>query len=111
MERENTPRPCFQYIKFNPNMINSMDMPFVKVDNKEQTSSKLVSFRKKLDAFKTVTSYEEAQDLLQKTIPVKLDRTTLYIGNAKCVIINTHNQVRISFDSPQEMISYDFVKQ
>jgi len=111
MERENTPRPCFQYIKFNPQMINSMDMPFVKVSTDNQSSSKLTSFRKRLDAFKTVSTYEEAQELLQKTIPVKLDRTTLYIGNAKCVIINTHTQVRICFDSPQEMISYDFVKQ
>ena len=111
MERENSPRPCFQYIKFNPNMINSMDMPFVKVNNEEQNCSKLAGFRKKLDAFKTVSTYEEAHELREKTIPVKLDRTTLYMGNAKCVIINTHNQVRISFDSPQEMISYDFVKQ
>ena len=111
MENENTPRLGFQYIKFNSQMINSMDMPFVKVNTEDQNINKVASFKKRLDAFKTVSTYEEAQELLQRTIPVKLDRTTLYIGNAKCVIINTHNQVRICFDSPKEMISYDFVKQ
>lgn len=111
MDKENTPRPSFQYIKFNPQMINTMDMPFVKVTAQDQASSKVESFRKRVEAFKNISTYEEAQELLQKTIPVKLDRTTLYVGNAKCIIINTHNQVRICFDSPQEMISYDFVKQ
>ena len=66
-------------------------------------------FKQRLEAFKNVSTLKEAQELLAKTMPIKLDRTTFYIGKAKCVIINTNNQLRICFDSPDEFISYDFV--
>ena len=51
----------------------------------------------------------EAKKLLQKNMPVVLERTTFYIGKSKCVIINTDKQLRIMYDSPEEFISYDFV--
>lgn len=97
--------PKIQYIKYNPNVENYETI----FDKKTKKESKKEDFKIRLNEFKNVLTLKDAKDLLSKTIPVVLDRTTFFIDDAKCIIINTEKQLRICFDSPEEFISYDFV--
>ena len=76
---------------------------------KDRAKEKEEKFKQRLEAFKKISTLKEAKELLDKTMPISLDRTTLYIGDAKCVIINNPKQLRICYDSPDEFISFDFV--
>ena len=77
-----------------------------KVNNKN--NEKLESFKKRLDLFKNIKTLEEAKKLLDNTMPVQLVRTTFFIGKAKCTIIKKTNLVKICFESPTEIIMYNF---
>ena len=98
-------------IKYNPQMIRNDYLAFKEEKSlQDKDFERLENFKKRLEPFKKISSYEEAKELLNKTMPIKLDRTTFYIGNAKCVIVDYENQLRICLDSPKEFISFDFVK-
>ena len=73
------------------------------------SNTKLEAFKKRLEAFKNVYTLAEARELLNKSMPVQLERTVFFIGDAKCTIINHHKQIRISLKTPNELISYLFV--
>jgi hypothetical protein len=75
----------------------------------EYKDEKLENFKKRIDLFKTVSTLEEAKELLKRTMPIALDRATFFIGDAKCVIVNYEKNLRICFKSPKEFIAYDFV--
>ncbi len=66
-------------------------------------------FKQRLSEFSKINSLSEASDLVDKIMPVNLERTVFFIGSAKCTIIKKHNLVRISFNSKNEFISYKFV--
>lgn len=110
-EKQNAYVPKIQYKKFNPSMIgDDYNLLFpAKKDEKEVKDQKLESFKQRLSKFKSVSTLEEAKVLLDKTMPISLDRTTFYIGEAKVVIINYDKRLRICLNSPKEFICYDFV--
>ena len=87
------------------NMYNLMYYNYKPVTNND----KLASFKKRLEAFKGVHTLSDAKSLLDKTMPVMLERTVFYIGDAKCVIINLPQQLRICLKTSKEFILYHFM--
>ena len=103
-----------QYIKYDAQKLNNREyMPVTSdsytVRGVANEEDRIEKFKERLEAFKHVHTLKEARELLNKTMPIKLDRTTFYIGEAKCVIVNTDKRLRICFDTPKEFISFDFV--
>ena len=76
----------------------------------KQNKEKLDSLKSRIKKFETVSTLEEAKELMAKVIPVAKEKTTFQIGYTKCVIINREDNLRISIDSPEEFIAYDFQK-
>jgi len=112
MANDNKKKPIPNYLKnisYNPEMIDKEENPLVKTTSKEKHNEQIELFKLRLEPFKNAETLEEAKEILQKTMPVQLDRTTFYIGNAKCVIVNKENQLRICLDTPDELINYDFI--
>ena len=74
------------------------------IENKEQYENLLA----RLDVFKDVKTLSEAQELASKHFPTNQEITRFYIGNAKCVVVNKPELLRICVDSSEEFICYDF---
>lgn len=111
-KKQNTYVPPIQYKKFNADQISNEDSILFAAKNKslqEKKDEKLENFKLRLEQFKNIQTLQEAKELLQKTMPIALDRATFFIGDAKVVIINYEKKLRICLDSPKEMICYDFV--
>ena len=75
-----------------------------EAENKEKYKNLLT----RLEVFKNAKSLSEAQELASKHFPTKQEITRFYVGNAKCVVINKSEQLRICVDSSEEFICYDF---
>lgn len=73
-----------------------------------QDDGKYNEFLERLKSFSEVSTLSEAKDLATKIMPTSQEKTTFYIGSAKCVVINTSSSLRISIDSAKEFICYDF---
>ena len=76
-----------------------------------QNRQKYQNFKTRIAEFANVDTIEMAKALADKILPVANEVNFFDIGNAKCIIINRENLFRISLNSPEEFISYDFVKQ
>lgn len=97
-----------QYMPYNISKEN-IELEAEESLTSETNQQKIENFKIRLNRFKEVSTLEEAKSLLQRTMPMILDRTTFKVGDAKCIIINSDNHLRICFDSPSELISYDFI--
>ena len=89
--------------------ISSYNMLQFQQSVEEQNKDKLEKFLQRLDEFQNITSLKEAKKLASKILPVKNERTTFRVGEAKCVILNTDETLRIIVDSPPKFVSYDFI--
>lgn len=76
----------------------------IEIQNKE----KYEKFKSRLAAFQEVSTLEEAKELAQKILPVAKEVNRFRVGNAKCTVILKKDMLRISVDTPEEFISYDF---
>ena len=103
MKKNNEYVPKIQYNKYHP----ITEYNFSSIENEEADKEK--EFREKLNKFQMVSTLGEAKDLLQKIMPAAEGRTAFYVGGGKCTIFNSEKQLRISFDTTKEFISYDFV--
>ena len=74
-----------------------------------QNQSKTEKFKERLEKFKDITTLSEAKELLNKIMPVTKERTKFNVGDAKCIIINKENLLKISYISPNEFINYSFI--
>ena len=109
MEQDTKSKQDFKFLDLNQQIMVDWNNLFAEKSEKDLKEEKINNFKKRLEGFKQITTLEEARELLYRTIPVKLERTVFFIGDAKCVIINRENRVRISLNSDKEFISYDFV--
>ena len=75
-----------------------------------QNLEKYEKFKARIKQFEDVTTIEEAKQLASKILPIEGNRCSFRVGNAKCVIINTNDLFRISVDTVEEFISYDFAQ-
>ena len=74
----------------------------------KQNAEKYQNFIERIDEFKNITTLEDARELAKRILPTKQEISKFYVGNAKCVVVNTEKQFRLSIDSEKEFISYDF---
>ena len=74
------------------------------LENKEKEKE----FLKRIEPFKNVSTLEEAKELAKKILPVKEDITGFSVGNISCKIVNNENLFRISINTADEFICYDF---
>ena len=74
----------------------------------KQKKDKLDSFKKRIEPFQMVSTLEEAKELADKILPTSNEINRFYVGDAKCTIVNRVDLLRISIDSPEEYICYDF---
>lgn len=98
-----------QYIQYNPQMVNGYNALFEQKNNVDTKKEKAEKFKQRLSEFKNIKTLEEAKVLMDKIMPVKLERTVFFVGDAKCTIISRNNMLRICYNSPTEFISYNFV--
>ena len=91
---------------YNPQMNYEQMEMMNKVQN--QSTAKVKEFKTRLEAFNNVSTLDEAKELAKNIMPVSLDINHFRIGDAKCVIINKPDIFRISIDTAEEFISYDF---
>jgi len=110
-KKQNTYVPKIQYHKYNAEQIgNDYNLLYSAHKTEQETKNeRLESFKKRLELFKNAQTLEEAKRILNKTMPIALDRSTFYIGDAKVVIVNYEKTLRICLDSPKEFICYEFV--
>ena len=71
-------------------------------------ADRVKEFKERIQKFENVKSLAEAKELAQEIIPTVNEINRFYIDSAKCVIVNNDNMFRISFDTTEEFISYDF---
>ena len=109
-KKQNTYVPPIKYKKFNTDQIGSdyNILYSTSKDEQERKDERLETFKKRLEQFKRIQTLQEAKELLQKTMPIALDRATFFIGDAKVIIVNYEKRLRICLDSPKEFICYDF---
>ena len=75
-----------------------------EIDNRK----KLEEFKERISKFADVTTLSEAKELAEKIIPTSMEYTNFFIGNAKCIVFNSDTTLRISIDSADEYLCYDF---
>lgn len=81
----------------------------IKKTNQEN-DTKIIAFKDRLKHFDNVSTITEARELSKKVLPVKSEINTFDVGKAKCTVINKSNLFRITFESDEEIICYDFVQ-
>lgn len=108
MEQESQVKPVKQINTANLNEYSRYGMQYYKPIEKNDKNEKLEVFKMRLNAFNKVKTLEEAKALLNKSMPVQLERTVFFIGDAKCTIINRTDQLRICLKTATEIIGYDF---
>ncbi len=74
------------------------------LDNERKTRE----LKERLSQFANIATLVEAKNLAKTILPTKQEITSFYSGNAKCIVINKDDMIRISFDTPEEFICYDF---
>ena len=78
-----------------------------KLENSQE--QKLKEFKERLNQFGAIETLEEAKELSKKILPVNSEFTRFNIGGATCFIINNDDLFRVSLDSKDEFICFDFV--
>ena len=94
-------------IFINPSLMQQDILLQIELENNE----KIRAFKERIIPFENISSLKEAKALATKLIPTANETNTFYIGNAKCVVINRTNLLRISLDTTKEFICYDFSQQ
>ena len=89
--------------------LNPLLMQYQAISGFEsQKNNKINEFIERIGKFKKVKTLKEAKELASKIIPTANEINRFYIENAKCIIVNKEDMFRISFDTAEEFISYDF---
>jgi hypothetical protein len=65
-------------------------------------------FRERILAFENISTLEEAKKLAKQILPVAQDINIFNVGHAQCTIVNRDDLFRISLDSDEEFLCYDF---
>ena len=79
------------------------------IQAQDENKKKIERMIVRLKEFENIETIEEAKELAKKILPVANEINRFSVGDAKCTVINRDDLFRISFDTPDEFISYDFV--
>ena len=74
----------------------------------KQNQEKLNNLKQRVEKFKDIETLEEAKNILAENFRVENELEVFNIANSKCTIVNRDDLLRISLDTPEEFISYDF---
>ena len=92
--------------------INPAMMQYQANLNQEmQKADKLKEFMKRVEPFKIISSFDEAKDLAKRILPTANEINRFYVGNSTCIVVNREDLLRISIDTAEEFICYDFTRQ
>lgn len=80
------------------------------VDLEKEKLNKLNEFKKRIEPFKTIKTFDEAKTLASRILPTANEINRFYVGDVKCTVVNKKDLFRICIDSATEFISYDFSK-
>lgn len=84
---------------------NQMEvMQNLEIQNKEKAEK----FKNRLKAFAELKTIEDAKMLAKKILPIANEMTRFKVGNARCVVISRDDLFRISVDTNDEVIVYNF---
>jgi len=87
------------------NKLDSYSLIYNEIFNEKEEYNELCSnFRK----FEDIQTLDEAKSLCKELFDLKQEIITFVIGNAKCVVINKVNSFRISLDTVDSFVCYDF---
>ena len=64
----------------------------------------------RVNKFKGISSYEDAIKLANEIMPTNREITSFSSGNAKCTVVKKYNLLRITYESLNDFICYDFHK-
>ena len=62
----------------------------------------------RMKEFTTVVTLEDAKQLANKIVPTSQELTVFYSGDAKCTVVNKSDLLRITVETKEEYICYDF---
>lgn len=75
-----------------------------------EDEERIKDFLHRIEPFKNAHSISEAKELAEKILPSKDESTSFYIGNLKCTVYNRKNHFKLSIDTPEQFVSYNFVE-
>lgn len=78
-------------------------------DEERKNKEKYEDFKNRILKFADIKTLAEAQALAKEVMPTANEINRFDIGSAKCIVINKPDCFRISLDSTEEFICYDFV--
>ena len=81
----------------------------VQLNVQEQKKEKYEQLKERISQFANINTLEEAKKLSEKILPVAQEINKFNVGTGCCVVINKPDLFRISLDSENEFISYNFV--
>ena len=73
-----------------------------------QDTKKANELKERVRPFAEIETLEDAHQLAKKVIPTQWPYMSFYVGNAKCSVINKPDSFRISIETADEFICYDF---
>ena len=74
----------------------------------QEDKNKAKAFLERVEPFTTVHTIAEARELAKKILPTKENISYFNVGNLKVTVVNRDDMFRLSIDSPEEFICYDF---
>ena len=74
-----------------------------------EKKDKLNQFKNRINSFREVETIEQARDLAKKILPTAQEVNKFNVGDAKCTVLNSDKNFRVTLDSEKEFICYDFV--
>lgn len=107
-EQKATQTSDYEVKKYSGQVVGYSELQF-QMSVKEQNRKKEDKFRQRLDDFKNISTLEEAKELARRVMPIKDGRTIFRVGEAKCIVINKKDLLKITFDSKNEFINFCFV--
>jgi len=81
----------------------------IRADIEKQNKEKYEQFKERISQFAEIETIEDAKALSSKILPVSQEKNQFKVGLGVCTIINRSDLFRISLNSEEEFISYDFV--
>lgn len=76
------------------------------IKEKEQ---KYLEFKERISKFENIVTLDDARALAKQILPTAQELSQFRVGAAICTVVNKDDMIRISLDSDQEFICYDFV--
>ncbi len=78
-----------------------------------QTSSitdkqKADELKQRMAHFTNIATLKDAQKLAKEIMPTNQEITTFYSGSAKCTIVNRKDLLRITIETSDDFVCYDF---